>query len=304
MPKLLITGLFAFIFFVLATGNIYAANLLQNSGFESSLGDEWKTFGATATESADYKRSGSFSGKVESKPKSDGSYASGVKYIYQVVVVSPGKTYKASGYANKQGEKNAKVSLRFAFYGPSDGSGPQISSYSSGEFTSNTAEFQFLETSAIEAPENAGSVRVRPSVEMPSGATEAGVAYFDDLTFEEVSPQTPTPTPTSTPAPTKSPSPAPTKTPTPTPTATPTPEPTPIELAMDQEEVLGISGTGEETPTPTPTEEPKASSTSPKGILFASLLVIAGAGLVGLSAYSFFAQRSASDRIEDYEEKE
>lgn len=296
MPKLFITGLLAFIFFLLATGNIYAANLLQNSGFESSLGGEWSKSGggATATTSAAIKRSGNYSLKVEHDKT--GSYG----FQQTVSDLEGGMFYEASVYAATTSTNVSAYFIRVAWYSSSDGTGSQMQAPNDSEKENLlTGEWTLL-SQTVQAPVDAKSAKLRLVFNTTSSGS-FGFVYFDDVVFREVS-ETPTPTPT--PAPTKSPSPAPTKTPTPTPMTTSTPEPTPIELAMDQEEVLGISGIGEETPTPAPTEKPKASSTSPKGILFASLLVIAGVGLVGFSAYSFFAQRSASDRIEDYEEEE
>ncbi|MDO8504039.1 MAG: carbohydrate binding domain-containing protein [bacterium] len=292
----------AFILFFLLAAPSSAANILQNPGFENELGSVWGTFGTTATASAEYKRSGNLSGKVESK-----TTASGVKYIYQVVTVELGKYYKVSAYAIKQGEANAATSIRFAFYSTSDGSGPQISSYSSNELTANTTDFQFLATDAIEAPENALSARIRPSIQMPSGATMVGIAYFDDLIFEEVAPQMPSPSPTPSPTP----SPIPTPTPTSTPTPTLSPKPTGVSAKLTDSSsskksntdlVLGVQegSTAESTESTASTpEEEKGQNKKP---FLAIGLIALGLIFLGVAGYAFLRERS-SGRIKDSDEK-
>lgn len=138
---------------------------------------------------------------------------SGTKYIYTVTSVTGGKNYKASAYVIKQGEVNANILLKVAFYQNPDGTGSQIDgiSYTSPKITQNSTEFQYLDTDTISAPATATSARIRPSIEMPTGAVQNGIAYFDDIQFEEIITSTPTPIP----SPTFSLSPTPTPSPTP-----------------------------------------------------------------------------------------
>lgn len=196
------------LFVYITTSFVFAENLIQNGGFEDGASG-WYPFGATISQSSDYNKINNFSGKMQTS-----STASGTKYIYSVVSVIGGKNYKASAFAVKQGEANANTLLKVAFYQSSNGTGPQIDgvSYASPKINQNTTEFQLLETDTITAPATAASARIRPSIEMPTGATQNGIAYLDDIKFEEVTPSTPapsiiptlTPTPSSTQKPTSS----------------------------------------------------------------------------------------------------
>lgn len=219
---------------------ILAVNLLQNSSFENST-DGWTVYGSNISTSTDYKKSGNYSGKIQTSTTN-----SGVKYVYQVVPVIAGKSYKASGFAVKQGETNATTFIRFAFYTTIDGSGTQIDGnyYTSNILTDNSNQFQYLESPVVEVPLTANSSRIRLSIEMPGGASQVGLAYFDDLSFEEVSPSpTSTPTPTSTPLPTSTSTPTATPPPTSIPTSSPSLTITnvPSQTSVNQEFPVSIT---------------------------------------------------------------
>lgn len=277
-----IIGGVIFLFSLIFTTPIFAAeNLLQNPDFESGV-SPWDsgTFGANFTTSTEFKNNGNNSGRVETTTQN-----SGTKYVYQVVSVEPGKVYKASGYILKQGESNSTAAIVLAFYASTDGSGSQIggNSYSSANINSNSTSFSFVETDAIEAPSSAQSARIRLSISMPQGASQTGIAYFDDLQFTEVPPQPPSPSPSPSPSPTptssaQSSSP---KSPTPTPKATPT-QTTPVSSPQ----ILGVESTTSATlqsplvKTPSSTPAPKAGSSRTR---IAAIATGSGAILIGLS---------------------
>ncbi|OGY25164.1 MAG: hypothetical protein A2Z11_00055 [Candidatus Woykebacteria bacterium RBG_16_43_9] len=177
------------LFIYTATTSSFAASLLDNPSFEEPISSGWKTYAVSAAQSSEYKQSGNFSAKVKSTTTNSGS-----KYLYQIVPVAPEKTYSFSGFALKKGEPATTVYLSISFYESIDGSGSQIDgkSYRSNELKQDSSEFALLETDIIKAPENAKTAKLRLTIQMPTGATQVGIAYFDELAFTEVSSPSPT----------------------------------------------------------------------------------------------------------------
>ncbi|MGD8744413.1 MAG: carbohydrate binding domain-containing protein, partial [Candidatus Woesebacteria bacterium] len=186
------------VLFFFASKSVLATNLIVNGDFESDT-SSWSTYGSSIQLSGDHSYNGNNSGKVETSTTN-----SGTKYVYQAISVKENQNYALTGFGIKQGEPGSKVFIRVAFYLSSDGSGSQIDTFTTNSIENNSDDFQLLEIASMQAPSGAKSARVRLSVDMPSGASEKGVAYFDDAVFEEMT-ETPSPTeiPTETPVPTK-----------------------------------------------------------------------------------------------------
>lgn len=159
-----------------------------------------------------------------SLPRRDGSHAvsltsdtTSTKWVYQTVSVQGDQFYEATAYALKSDPATREVIIRVSWYESDDGSGESINSVDSlTALGSDSADFRFLTTGPVAAPEEARSAKVRLMLRPQSGA--ATTVYFDSATFEPVSAPTATfpPKPTSTP----------TETPVGTPVGTPTISPT------------------------------------------------------------------------------
>ncbi|MEX2028225.1 MAG: hypothetical protein WD988_01885 [Candidatus Curtissbacteria bacterium] len=282
--------IFFLIVFSLFRINTFAAeNLLQNGGFEEEV-SIWQTFGSTISQSADFKKNGNYSGKVETTTTN-----SGTKYVYQAVLVESGKSYQASAFILKQGENTAKASVVFAFYASTDGSGSQIGgkSYSSNIVEGNDTNFSQVQTDVVEAPENTQSAKIRLSIIMPQSADEKGAAYFDEVEFKEVAPQPPTQSSTSSPSPNTDSVKSPSPTPLPSPTPSKYPSPSPQKTILGQSTQSATSQAMPFLPSPSPLSENGSSNTKTAAMLAGSGLI-----LIGLSAafYVWYSKLLGNDK--------
>jgi hypothetical protein len=174
-------------------------------------------------------------------------------WIYQVVPVQPNGTYTFSGWAIKNDDDVAAVSLRIGWYERDDGYGDAIC-YIDNPFEQlmdNHPDYKPLIVTG-DAPPNAHSAEVECVAKLVDAPNGLGIAYFDDMSFTGPPPTTPTPTPTLTPTPSLTPT--PTTSPTPIPTSTPVPTATPTPMATS-------AFTPTPTTSPTPTSTPTLTST-------------------------------------------
>ena len=225
-----------FFFFVLAIflflpKKVFAQNLLQNPGFENisnSLPTSWEMYPGTATMSA------------VSTPVKSGEYAlsinktndaTGTIYAYQDVDIDGGRTYKLSGYVQKNDANFAWVVLRINWRRD----GESIESVDSPRLEENTNEYKIATLDSALAPDEATIARVEAvaNINIPNPVTPV---FFDELILEEVQP-TPTSEPEDTPEPTDTPTSTPIPTPTPTKKPTPTLKPSPTSTPAG--EILG-----------------------------------------------------------------
>lgn len=224
----LLTMLFVAFFLWLTVNPAFAANLLQNSGFEDGL-NSWTISPATATASAtaSTKHSGSFGGLLTKLSSSSWAYLS------QKITVEPDKYYKFSGWGFLNDASITNIKLRFYWL---DASQSKIySNPTEKELAVKGSNFQFIETESALSPPTAQFADIQAYVYL-NKASPSSPAIYDDLSFESITP-TPTPAPTATPAPTltpvSTPTPAPTSTPKPTNTSGPQPSVKPKIALVD-----------------------------------------------------------------------
>jgi hypothetical protein len=169
------------------SGHSSFGGLLYNGDFEEADGDlpaGWSKYGGTLSVSSD-----PYAGD---RAALLGSSTSSTKWLYQVVPVTPGGWYVASGFANVSGA--AEAFLRLSWYGSDDGSGSAIDQFDSD--VSSAPEWTLLTTGTVEAPDGARSLRVR--LMLRPGGDSAVAVTFDNVSLQAASPPAPTPTPTAT----------------------------------------------------------------------------------------------------------
>ena len=161
---------------------------LLNGGFEEGVEDMpavWQKFGGFLFRSAAFPRSGSFAGAFSSDTAS-------TKWVYQPLLVDPGRSYAFHGFVLKNGASDSTVFLRISWYSSSDASGSSFASSDSPESLSGSdPSFRYLSTGSVTAPGEARSARAR-IVLVPASATSETI-YLDDFALEETAPPTPTP---------------------------------------------------------------------------------------------------------------
>lgn len=168
------------------------AGISQNGGFEQFREAEplgWSKFGGEIllTEQA-------FHGRWAVALRSAGG---STKWIYQVVPVSPGAWYAASGFARME-IGAGEAFLRLSWYEGRDGDGTTIDLADS--LAASSEEWAGLQVPAVQAPLNAHSVRIRLMLR----ASDPATAAFDDVVLRSISAPAPDPVaagPTSAPAP-------------------------------------------------------------------------------------------------------
>lgn len=246
MGKVFWAFLLAFLF---TATPAWAANLLENSNFESATTSPWSSSGggATATASAELAHGSNYSLKVQHDSTSS--------YGFQQTVsgIEAGKYYQVTGYATTNSNDTAGYFIRLAWYSSSNASGSQIDPTSeTNEITQTNSSWTTIQKT-FQAPSNAQSVKVRLVLKSKTTGTIA-FTYFDDLIFEQVVDPTPIPEPTATPIPIQNP----TSSPTPIKTPTPIKSPTPTKIAI---KALAAS------PTKTNTKEESSPPNLPSSIL-------------------------------------
>jgi hypothetical protein len=178
---------------------------ILNGGFEQGEQDipsVWQKFGGFLSRSTATPRSGSFSGAFSSTTSS-------TKWVYQPLVVEPGRSYDFHGYVLNNGLPESIVLLRISWYSTADASGDSIASSDSPESLSGgDPSFRYLSTGSVTAPPDAHSARAR--IVLAPASASAETIYLDDFALEETDPPTPTPGPTETgtPAPSETATPA------------------------------------------------------------------------------------------------
>ena len=212
--------------------------LLANGDFETGC-DGWEGVGCTfaLTSEVGLVRAGD-AAAVLSDDSGDG-------WVYQTVPVQPGGAYAFCGWAMKNDSDVGCVYLRIRWFESTDGFGMELYNEVSPQVTDDSEEYQYVRMEAV-APLNGRSARVECVVELVGMPAEAGVVYFDDVSFTGPAPSTPTAE--ATPAASPSPAATPTLTPTPTPQSVPGPSPTPATTAT-----ATPTATPSLQPTPTPT---------------------------------------------------
>lgn len=103
-------------------------------------------------------------------------------YIYQVVQVTAGVTYRLSGYIYDN-DSNCKGYLRIDWYASSDGSGTSLANYSSSATTDSTAWQE--KSFCVTAHGSANSARIKCYNESTLG-TAGPTVYYDDISFVRI----------------------------------------------------------------------------------------------------------------------
>ena len=163
-------------------GSAGFGGLLANGDFEQVSGGKpvgWAKFGGEVASNVNAAR-GSFAACLESSTDS-------TKWLHQVVPVEGGAWYTATVAARVAGP--AVASIRVSWYSSDDGGGSAIAQHAAAETTSAT--WTALATGPVQAPEGAGSARIRLML-WPAGSS---TACFDDAFFGLTSAPPPTPTP-------------------------------------------------------------------------------------------------------------
>ncbi|MCL5090875.1 MAG: hypothetical protein M1514_02580 [Patescibacteria group bacterium] len=223
IKKIIYLGIFFLLF--LQSKNAFAANLLNNSGFEELL-ISWEAssgleISTNVTVSSYTKNSGGSS--CEIKHNKTGSY--GAQQLIRGII--GGSKYRGNGYAFFNSDKGKNVRIRIAWYSSDNGSGSQIkTTVDSNIVIDKLPKWQFMDTGIIEAPLEAKSAEFR--ILLASLGEAEALTYFDDLSFEETFLPSPTPTPTN--LPTHTPIPTVTLIPSSTITLSPTAKPSPTSL--------------------------------------------------------------------------
>jgi len=159
---------------------------LLNGGFEEGVEDTptaWQKFGGFLYRPTAFRRSGSFAGAFSSSTDP-------TKWVYQPLLVDPGRSYAFHGFVLKNGVSGSTVFLRISWYSSPDASGSSFASVDSPEFLSGSdPSFRYLSTGSVTAPGEARSARAR-IVLVPAPAAPETI-YLDDFTLEETAPPTP-----------------------------------------------------------------------------------------------------------------
>jgi hypothetical protein len=159
---------------------------LLNGGFEEGVEGTpaaWQKFGGFLSRSAAFPRSGSFAGAFSSSTDP-------TKWVYQPLLVDPGRSYAFHGFVLKNGVSGSTVFLRISWYSSPDASGSSLASVDSPESLSGSdPSFRYLSTGSVTAPGEARSARARIVLVPASAAPET--IYLDDFTLEETAPPTP-----------------------------------------------------------------------------------------------------------------
>lgn len=155
--------------------------LLQNPGFEDATGgipDYWEKWGGTLEQTPANVHSGSYAGVLTT------TTANGLKYVNQVVTVTGGANYQFSGWVLENDLNLSEAFLRVRWYTSTEGSGSAISSNdSTATLVTDDPSYRSLTTGIMQAPAIANSARACFYVRVATGA--AGVAYFDDASFQQ-----------------------------------------------------------------------------------------------------------------------
>ncbi len=106
------------------------------------------------------------------------SQGGSTKWLYQVIEVTPGNWYEASGFARME-EGAGEASIRLSWYAGTRGEGEAINTADSA--TASAEEWAALTVRASQPPPGAGSVRLRLMLRAAGPATAA----FDDVIFRE-----------------------------------------------------------------------------------------------------------------------
>jgi len=164
--------------------------LLTNGGFESGEKSPWGEYcgNLTITDFPGYVHEGNYAAEFTlGQNRQQG-------WIYQVVRVLPDKEYELSGWAFAEDISNIeRVFLRISWYASMDGTGPELSYHDHDDssplnLSNYKPDYLSLTTSAIAAPKDAKSAKVKAIVELPD-PTQPATVYFDDFSF--VGPQPP-----------------------------------------------------------------------------------------------------------------
>ena len=159
--------------------------LLQNPGFETATDgtpDNWNKWGGTLGHTSAHVHSGSYAGALTT------TTSNGLKYVYQTLTVIGNESYQFSGWILENDSNLSEAFLRIRWYASTDGTGSAISSDdSTSSLTTNDPNYRFLTTDIIQAPEAANSAKACFYVRVATGS--AGVAYFDDASFQQIEAQ-------------------------------------------------------------------------------------------------------------------
>ena len=149
------------------------AGLSHNGGFEQTDGDRpagWFKFGGEMSLS-DQAYRGRWAVSLASQGGS-------TKWLYQVIPITSGGWYEATGFGRIEAGAG-EASIRVSWYRDSLGEGEAIATVESRVTASE--DWAMLTVAPSEAPEGAGSVRLRLMLR----ATNAATAAFDDVVFRE-----------------------------------------------------------------------------------------------------------------------
>jgi len=169
---------------------------LRNGGFEEAddqgAPSYWRKYGGELARTNTARLEGQFAAALTSQTNS-------TKWAYQIIAVEGGRAYSLSAHALKADPAVAAAFLRLSWYANPDGSGQAIGSAdSTTTLVVDSADFRFLTTEAVVAPDEAGSAKVRLMMDPASEAL--ATVYFDAVTFEETALPEPTLSPTATPS--------------------------------------------------------------------------------------------------------
>ena len=157
-------------------------SVLTNGGFELSRDDgtpyAWSKVGGEIAVSDSAALDGDLGLELVSRTTS-------TKWAYQAVAIEPSAFYEATAWAMPASGAGAAF-LRVSWYASTDGSGPALLNDDSDEVADADGAFHYLTTSAVQAPPDAHSARVRLLLR-PTSA-DATAAAFDDVSFVRVDP--------------------------------------------------------------------------------------------------------------------
>lgn len=168
MKKLYLTALVIIASAVISMPSIASANLLSDPGFET--GNGWSNWG-DSNYVTDIKANGAQSAHAWTWDNVDGKFE-------QTVDVTPGVSYKASGYLKSSGLDTGSAWIQFQW----DGAGTAIES---AKLTAANTDWSYYETPWIVAPEGVTTAKVAYVLLAP-GSQSSNDVYFDDASFEPV----------------------------------------------------------------------------------------------------------------------
>ncbi len=153
------------------------ARSLRNGGFEDGDGVPfaWERYGGSLSSATSPVRSGGRAARLESSTTS-------TKWLHQVVSVDGTSAYSFDAWIMHDDPNVAAAFLRVSWYASDDGSGEAIGTAdSTARLDTHGSDYRHLTTSAIAAPQDARTARLRVMLAPRSDAR--AVIYVDDASW-------------------------------------------------------------------------------------------------------------------------